>query len=93
VEFHHRSEQDTPLKQGVDGERDVAISEETTAALRHYIDVERKERRDRYGRRPLLTTENGRVGTNTVRWTSLATQPCIRTACLHDHERRSCDYV
>lgn len=94
LEFVHRPDQNTPLKNGEDGERAVAIPDETAAALRTYIDEYRTEVRDKNGRRPVFTTYHGRPSTDTVRcWTYQATQPCLRMDCPHGKQRDTCDWT
>lgn len=93
IAFRHRPEQDTPLKNGPDGERVVAVSPAVADVLREYVDTTRYERRDDYGRQPLITSHYGRAGTNAIRnWCYLATQPCVRAPCPHDRKQPTCEY-
>lgn len=92
--FRHRPETDTPLKNGPDGERVVAISQSTSDALRAYADRNRYSNRDDYGRLPFITSAFGRPGTNAIRnWTYQATQPCVRTDCPHEKQRSTCRWT
>lgn len=94
VEFHHRPEEDTPLKNGVDGERIVGLPAEIAAVVEDYVDGDRLDTYDDHGRRPLLTTQYGRASKNGIRtWTYLATQPCLHSPCPHGNERETCEYV
>jgi site-specific recombinase XerD len=94
VEFHHRPDTDTPLKNGRDGERAVGISDHVVEALSAYIDQHRIDVADDYGRKPLFTTNQGRISANAVRTTSYyGTIPCRVQACPHGNERATCDFV
>lgn len=93
VEIRHRPETDTPLKNGEDGERDVSLSEGMCEVLDDYIEFRREDVEDVHGRRPLFTTENGRMARSTVRnafyrWT----RPCeIGDECPHDRDPQTCE--
>jgi site-specific recombinase XerD len=94
VEFRHRPETDTPLKNKQRGERPVALPKPTATALKAYIDNERHDVRDEFGRQPLLACTNGRPVTNTMRtWSYIATQPCLHSECPHGKSRESCEWV
>jgi site-specific recombinase XerD len=93
VEFRHRPDTDTPLKNDSDGERAVGLPETVCEVLDGYI---RQYRVDAYenGRQPLLTTSTGRPSENTVRvWCYLATQPCLYRECPHGRNRDTCEYI
>jgi len=91
--FKHRPPQ-TPLKNGLDGERPVTLPDQTVAALERYIDHHRYDVRDEHDRQPLLASRYGRPEPNTVRtWSYQATLPCVRTDCPHGRERGSCEYT
>jgi integrase len=93
VHFQHRPEQDTPLKNGVDGERIVGISDDVVEVLQQYVRKNRPDKVDDYGRKPLFTSVRGRCGTNTIRNTSyFATVPCRVRDCPHGKERVSCEW-
>lgn len=94
VEFHHRPETDTPLKNKLKGERPVAVPPAVSDILREYIDDHRYDTRDDHGRQPLLASARGRPGTNTIRvWSYLATQPCLRVSCPHQKVRERCKWT
>lgn len=67
VKLVHRPEQDTTLKNGKSGERFVAISAEVAEMLKDHIDTLRYDVTDEHGRKPLLTTEYGRMSRGTIR--------------------------
>lgn len=91
LEFRHRPNEGTPLKNKMRGERPVAIPDEMVDALKHYIDNYRYDVNDKHGRQPLLASSRGRPGSNTVRgWSYVATQPCLHSPCPHGKERETC---
>jgi len=94
VRFLHRSDEDTPLKNGNDGERLVGIPEQVCDTLNHYIGNNRHDVYDDHGRQPLLASQVGRPSQNTVRvWMYLATVPCLHSPCPHGNDPQSCDYL
>lgn len=94
VVFRHRPETNTPLKNDVDGERAVGLSDTVCDVLDAYIRTNRMDIHDDSGREPLFATREGRPATNTLRvWTYLATQPCLHEDCPHGNERGSCEFV
>lgn len=94
VEFYHRPDEDTPLKNGYDGERHVGLPTQVCEILDNYIEKYRHKKFDDYGRQPLFTSEVGRPHTSTIRpWMNLATVPCLHTTCPHGNERPTCDYL
>lgn len=94
LQFYHRPADDTPLKNGRDGERAVGLPDAVVGILDTYLSEYRHRNYDENGRRPLVTSESGRPSRNAVRaWTYLATEPCLHTACPHGKERETCEYV
>lgn len=93
VEFRHRPETGTPLKNKRMGERPAAIPPRTAAAIGRYLRQHRNDVHDEHGRAPLLASR-GRPGPNTVRvWSYLATEPCLFGPCPHGRERETCEYT
>lgn len=93
VRFVHRPDQDTPLKNGRDGERVVALPAVVVDVLETYIDSERMDSHDSHGRSPLFTSTRGRPTTGTLRdWMYRVTQPCVYSPCPHDRKRDTCEY-
>ncbi|WP_435359321.1 tyrosine-type recombinase/integrase [Haloarchaeobius sp. DFWS5] len=92
--FRHRPPE-TPLKNKFDGERPVALSREVADWLQEYIEVNRVERTDEDGRRPLFTTEKGknaRVSTSSIRReVYIMTQPCHYGVCPHGRDTQTCE--
>jgi integrase len=88
-----RDEYGTPLKNGLDGERIVNISESLQRFIDDYIEHNRNDVLDEYGRNPLFTTSAGRVTTTTMRRDFYKmTRPCTYSnECPHDREQADCD--
>lgn len=93
IDFHHRGDQGTRLKNELDSEDPVEISEDVCDVLDHYIARERNDKRDKNGREPLFTTRQGRASIAKIRGAIyIATQPCIRIACPHGENAKKCEY-
>lgn len=93
LNFRHRPDEGTRLKNGIDSEEPVEISEKVAEVLDHYIARERWDKRDDYGRDPLFTTRQGRASMSKIRGANyLITQPCLRMRCPHEQEKESCKY-
>lgn len=92
IEFIHRDDSETRLKNGFEGEEEVNISSELAQLLSAYIENTRIEQCVN-GRNPLLTTRYGRIGKSTIRsyfyqWT----RPCkIGKECPDNREESSCE--
>lgn len=94
LRYHHRPDDDTPLKKQRDGERAVHLPEEACEVLDGYIEHNRVDVRDDYGRQPLLTSRRGRASRNAVRgWMYLATVPCLHSECPHGNEPDTCEFL
>lgn len=94
VEFRHRPDTGTPLKNKLGGERPVGLTREIADVLEVYIDEYRYDVHDDHGRQPLLASAQGRPGENTVRvWSYLATEPCLHGPCPHGKERETCQWT
>lgn len=94
LQFIHRPDRGTPLKNGRDGERAVGLTEYVVDVLDAYIANQRHEKFDDNGDAPLFASEVGRASPNAVRaWMYLATQPCLHSPCPHGNERKACEYV
>jgi integrase len=94
LEIRHRPETDTPIKNKEDGERDVHVDEFYAEVIQEYIDTNRHNVTDDYGREPLLTTEHGRATTSTLRKDCYRyTLPCTIGSCPHDRDPDTCEWV
>lgn len=94
IEVRHRPDQDTNIKNGLDGERPIYINETTAEILDDYIHHYRHDVTDKFGREPLITTSNGRPARTTIRNAFYKmNQPCRFTGeCPHDEEIETCIY-
>lgn len=78
LDLTHRPESDTPLKNGSGGERPVAITSELVQLLRDYIEDTRPDKTDKHGRKPLLTSQYGRLARSSMRRIAYKlTAPCF----------------
>ena len=95
LEVRHRPETETSLKLAEEGERNVTVGDPKLAsAIEDWIEHQRPDVEDEYGRTPLLATRVGRVSKTTLRIDIYqATHPCRIDDCLHGNERTSCEYV
>lgn len=95
--FQHRPDAavPTPLKNKLDGQRPVALDDEVAELLETHIDVNRADRDDPDGRRPLFTTEHGETarasGSSIRREIYIVTQPCRYGECPHDRDPEDCE--
>jgi len=92
LRLKHRPETDTPLKNKANGERMVALGEKEAEVLDDYIRHKREDVTDEHGRKPLITTKNGRIGKVTIRRTTYRyTRPCVVAGgCPHDKDPEDC---
>lgn len=93
LEVVHRPDSDTPLKNQERGERMVALSDSVCEVIDDWIAKNRHDVQDEYGREPLLTTRNGRIGASTVaKYVYRVTRPCVYAdECPHDRDPASCE--
>ena len=93
AELRHRPESDTPLKNGQQSNRDIALTAQACAVIDDYIDQYRHSVEDDYGREPLLTTKFGRMTVNTFRYHLYQmTRPCMAgRECPHGREPDDCE--
>lgn len=92
IELENRPETDTRLKNGDKSERQVSLSESVAEVLQDYIEHERFDVQDDYGRNPLFTTRQGRANKNTIRRDiRTATRPCeYGNGCPFDEDPAEC---
>ncbi len=92
--FRHRPDSDTPLKNGLDGERPVGLSDDLGELLQEYIEVSRPAVTDDYGRKPLFSSQkgSGRMSKGAIRSRfNIVTQPCRYGLCPHDRDTDTCE--
>ena len=92
LEFRHRPPE-TTLKNGVDGERLVSISDSLATTISDYITEHRREVSDDAVRKPLFTSVHGRYHKNTLRnYVYSLTRPCVvSNECPHGRDISACD--
>lgn len=94
VEFRHRPDSGTPLKNKMRGERPVGLPPATADVLKTYLSEYRHDKRDDNGRQPFLTSARGRPNSHTVRnWSYLATIPCTYGLCPHGKNVETCQWT
>ncbi|MFP8957671.1 tyrosine-type recombinase/integrase [Natrialbaceae archaeon A-CW3] len=78
LDFNHRPQMGTPLKNGKKSERKVSISQEVCGVLNDYIADRRCEVTDDYERSPLITSSTGRLAKSTIqKYVYKWTRPCV----------------
>jgi len=78
LRLRHRPDTDTPLKNGKEGERLVALRPKTCRVIDDWLAHNRHNVTDDHGREPLLTTKNGRIQASSVRdEVYYVTRPCF----------------
>lgn len=94
VEFVHRPETDTPLKNKKNGERVVGLRRPVCDAIDTYIRHHRWDGHDEHGRQPLFVTiQKRRASPAAIRaWAYQATFPCVYGPCPHGHDPRDCEF-
>lgn len=92
LEVLHRPETGTTLKNQGEGERLVALSEEVCELLDDWLEHTRPAVTDDHGRKPLISTQEGRAHTTTLRGDCYRfTRPCVVTGeCPHGREIKHC---
>ncbi|SEW10554.1 Phage integrase family protein [Halobacterium jilantaiense] len=95
IAFVHRPDTGTTLKNKARGERLVSLSDTVTEAVQAYLrNPNRWDKRDEYGREPLVTSRQGRLSTNTTRRVCYEmTLPCTYGDCPHGKDPRACDWT
>ena len=93
VEVHHRPETGTTLKNKQAAEREVNLKPGLCEVLDDYISHHRYDVADEYGRKPLFTTQSGRIHKSMIReHIYAATRPCHYTGeCPHDRDMDHCE--
>ncbi|RQG97235.1 tyrosine-type recombinase/integrase [Natrarchaeobius chitinivorans] len=93
VDYVHRPESGTPLKNDEKGERFNRVSERVAQALQDYIEGPRQSITEDSGRQPLVTTRFGRASPTCIRDTLYKwSRPCaIGIDCPHDEDPATCE--
>lgn len=93
IEFTHRPETGTPLKNGWKSERKPPIEEDLSELLNDFIEARRPDVEDNHGRKPLVATKQGRPAKSTIQRNIYgSTRPCdYSDECPHDREIEECE--
>ncbi|WP_194286852.1 site-specific integrase [Halomicrobium sp. LC1Hm] len=93
--IRHRPDEGTRLKNGPDGERVVALPTKTINIVRDYMEVNRLPVTDDHGRKPLFTSEHGRMHKNYLpKRLYQVTRPChYAQECPADKDPFGCEYT
>jgi site-specific recombinase XerD len=92
LEFNHRPATETPLKNGTEGERMIALNAEICRIIEDWIKNHRHEVEDDYGREPLLTSRNGRIPRTVIRNAVYrVTRPCYYAECPEGRDPDDCE--
>ncbi len=89
----HRPETGTPIKNGQEGERLVALNGWVCQLLDDWVADRRPDVADDHGREPLLATAHGRIHFTTIQgYVYDYTRPCVYTdECPHDRTSDTCE--
>ena len=94
VWFKHRPDTGTEIKNEADGERPVGVPPTVADVLAEYVDDNRVDIVDEYGRASLFTTQEGRLSEDSLRkWSYQATTPCRHSSCPHGKKRAGCAWT
>ena len=98
IDLVHRPADGTQLKNGVEGERPIAISSDLATLFHEYIDHVRTASTDEHGREPFFSTNYGRMHRNTIRCAIYRiTAPCFRNepcpGCTDDRGKKCSEAV
>jgi site-specific recombinase XerD len=93
IELRHRPETDTPLKNKKHGERQLNLKADVCRVLDDYIEYNRESALDEHGRKPMFTSNHGRLYKNQIRRTVYSlTRPCYYSdSCPHDRDIEECE--
>ncbi|QLD88284.1 site-specific integrase [Natronomonas salina] len=93
LDLRHRPESGTPLKNKAAAERSIAVGSYYCSVLEDYLQHNRDSVTDDHGRRPLITSSQGRLSDGSIRETIYrVTQPCEVGGCPHNKDPETCSY-
>ncbi|WP_049903950.1 tyrosine-type recombinase/integrase [Halococcus agarilyticus] len=98
VELEHRPDTDTKLKRQRKGERNVILGiqvENIQKVVEDYLDDCRTDVEDEHGRKPLITTQNGRMvkGTMRNRMYGITHSKRLGEECDHTEDGKDCPFT
>jgi integrase len=94
LELRNRPGKGTPLKKRERGERNVFITLATAEILSDYIETNRTDSKDEYGRQPLFSSKNGRMNIPALQKNVYAaTRPCTYNGdnCPYGKDTDTCE--
>jgi len=93
IELVHRPEEDTPLKNKHEGQREVNLHPWACEILDDYIQMNHEDVTDDYGRTPLFASRQGRMVRSNLRMhIRRLTRPCHYTGeCPHGRDLDECE--
>jgi len=92
LRLRHRPETETPLKNKQAAERSIAVGDRYCQVISDYLDHQSHEIRDKHGRRPLISSKQGRLSAGAIRNAVYAlTRPCQYGQCPHDRDPDTCE--
>ncbi|WP_130501056.1 tyrosine-type recombinase/integrase [Natrinema hispanicum] len=93
LDVRHRPETGTPLKNKKAAERSIAVGPHYCDVIKDYITHNREKVTDSHGRRPLITSSQGRLSEGSIRETIYrVTQPCEFGDCPHGKDPKTCKH-
>lgn len=93
LDLRHRPETGTPLKNKAAAEHSIAVDDHYCDVLQDYIEHNREAVVGDHGRRPLISSSQGRLSEGAIRETVYRlTQPCEIGECPHDLEPNTCEF-
>ncbi|WP_279529426.1 tyrosine-type recombinase/integrase [Halospeciosus flavus] len=95
LDFVDRKEKGTSLKNKEKSERRIQLTESLYDLLHEYINLRRHDVTDEYGRKPLFTTEHGRLTRQRAYKNAVAyTRPCVYTGeCPAGKDIETCEFT
>ncbi|MBP1986779.1 tyrosine-type recombinase/integrase [Halolamina salifodinae] len=92
IQIKHRPDTGTPLKNGNEGERPIAINDSVATVINDWITDQRPEVEDEFGRKPLIASQYGRMHGQTIqKYIYELTAPCYTGDCPHDRDPNNCE--
>jgi len=93
LKLRHRPNTDTPLKNGKEGERMIALNPRVCRVIDNWIEHNRHDVEDDHSRNPLLTTRGGRMKKTSIReHVYRVTRPCFYLSeCPESRDMNQCE--
>lgn len=93
IDICNRPETGTRLKNGEPAERSINVSSYYCEVLDDYIKHNRPDVTDKFGRNPLIASNQGRLTASPIRrMVQKVTQPCHIGPCPHDKDPETCEW-